>query len=195
MYIHQIFIDIGQGRDFRDNPIFLKCYIENTKFILNTNFKIKIWNEKEIDLLITQHYPKYIDIINNFPNKFYKIDFVRPLILHYNGGIYLDMDNILIELPDINRKYILANWKNEIANDLIYFNDKRIYIEYVEFMLNRIEICKMPNNWTVRRFQYCVGQKCFNQFCKKYKYLQTQNIYTSYYTSTWLKAFGKIKYY
>ena len=60
-------------------------------------------------------------------------------------------------------------------------------------MCERIEKCKMPKTWKVRRFQYSVGQKCFHQFCKKNGYLDTNKIYDSYYTGTWLKAFDKKK--
>ena len=58
-------------------------------------------------------------------------------------------------------------------------------------MVDRYKNCKMPSNWKVRRLQYCVGQKCFNQFCKRYKYLDTVDIYKSYYTAAWLSAFDK----
>jgi hypothetical protein len=191
MYLHQIFMDIGQGKTYRDNPIYKKCYDKNKVFLKKTTFNIKIWNEKDLDYLVKEHYPKYLTLWNSFPNPFYKIDFVRPLILHYEGGVYMDMDNILTTIPDINREYILANWENEIASDLIYFQDKKIYLKFADFMLERSKKCKMPNNWKVRRLQYCVGQKCFNQFCKLHKYLDTVDIYKSFYTATWLTAFNK----
>ena len=107
MYFHQIFMDIGQGKTYRDNPIYKKCYQKNKDFLKNTQFKIKIWNGKELDDLVNNNYPKYVSLWNSFPNAFYKIDFVRPLILHSEGGIYMDMDNILTAIPDINRDYIL----------------------------------------------------------------------------------------
>jgi len=197
MLVHQIFIDIGQGKTFRDNPIYCTCYEKNKSFLEGTEFNIKIWNEKEIDELIKDLYPEYLPFIKSFPNPFYKIDFVRPLILHSKGGIYLDMDNILLEVPNLKSDYYIGiwrrEWKNEFNNDILYFNNRDIYLNYVNFMIFRTANCKMPESWKVRRFLYCVGAKCFNQFCKKEGYKTDSKIIYKVYSPTlsWLACFNK----
>ena len=194
MYLHHIFIDIGQGSSFKENPIYVDCYEKNKLMLENTEFKIKIWNENEIDKLVKEKYPEYLQFIDSFPNPFYKIDFVRPLILHAEGGFYMDLDNYLLEVPDLNKDYIIGNWKNLINNDIIYFKNKDIYLEYVDFMIRRSEDCKMPDSWKVRRFLYSVGARCFNQFCKRKGFInRDKNLYVNILTASWLKSFDKKK--
>ena len=194
MYLHHIFIDIGQGNSFKENPIYVDCYEKNKLLLENTEFNIKVWNENEIDNLVKEKYPEYLQFIDSFPNPFYKIDFVRPLILHAEGGLYMDLDNYLLEVPDLNKDYIIGNWKNLINNDIIYFKNRDIYLEYVDFMIRRSEDCKMPDSWKVRRFLYSVGARCFNQFCKRKGFInRDKNLYEGIGTGTWLKSFNKKK--
>ena len=157
MLIHQIFVDIGKGTTFRDNELYSRIYDKNREL-----YTIRIWDEPRLDTLILQ-YPEFIDMYRSFPNKFYKIDFMRPLILHRYGGVYMDMDNELegpIEFVD--RKY-----EGEAFNDLMYWSDRDLYLEYARFMKERYYRCAMPSTWITRRFMYSVGQSCYNMFCRK----------------------------
>jgi hypothetical protein len=155
--IHQIFIDIGKGATFRDNELYSRIYDNNRKY-----YSIMIWNEERLDLLILK-YPEFIDLYNSFPNKFYKIDFMRPLILHQYGGVYLDMDNELeAPIEFVDRKY-----EGEAFNDVLYWSNRDLYLEYARFMKERYMRCRMSKTWVCRRFMYSVGQRSYDQFCKK----------------------------
>lgn len=157
MILHQIFIDIGKGKTFRDNELYSKIYDNNRKY-----YSIMVWNEERLDFLILK-YPEFIDMYRSFPNLFYKIDFMRPLILHQFGGVYMDMDNELEKpIEFVDRKY-----EGEAFNDIMYWSNRDLYLEYARFMKERYYSCRMPSTWISRRFMYSVGQKCYNQFCKK----------------------------
>lgn len=157
MILHQIFVDIGKGKTFRDNELYSRIYDNNREY-----YNIMVWNEDRLDLLIVK-YPEFRTMYDSFPNKFYKIDFMRPIILHQYGGVYLDMDNELeAPIEFVDRKY-----EGEAFNDLMYWSDRDLYLEYARFMKERYYRCAMPSNWVARRFMYSVGQKAYNQFSKK----------------------------
>ncbi len=195
--IHHIFIDINLHKTYEENPIYLKCVEENKK--RQDDFTIKIWNEKMLDNLVKTKYNNYLDFWNSFPNKFWKIDFGRYLILLEEGGIYVDMDDIILEKIDLNQPYILVNYYNknlkkyEFCNNIMYYRDKNIYKSLIEFSIERFRICKMPKEWKIRRFFYIVSAKMYNQFNKKKLGLDPTNIkysidFTSYGTNSWLKT-------
>ena len=77
--IHQIFLDIGL------TPLSeRKDYVYNIEIIKRNNpdWKHILWNDKMVNDFVKKFYPEYLSIWNNFPNKFYKIDYVRYLILN-----------------------------------------------------------------------------------------------------------------
>lgn len=192
-YLHQVFIDVGLYQNWTESKYYVECYDHNKEMCDNHGWIIKIWSENDCDELIELYYPNYLNVWNSFTHKFYKVDFIRPFILHHSGGCYMDMDNKLLGIPSLHEDYILCDFKNEIASDFFYFKDRRVYIDFIEFMWFRIKSCQMPDHWKTRRLQYMVGQKCFNQFCRINGYTNTKQIYHSYYTQSWLKAFDKKK--
>jgi len=192
-YIHQVFIDVGLYSHWTDCKIYLDCYDHNKEIADIHGWLVKVWSENDCDELIQLYYPQYLNIWNSFTHKFYKVDYIRPFILHHAGGVYLDMDNKLLGVPNLHEEYIVCAFKNEISNDFFYFRDRKVYMDYIEFLWYRIKSCNMPENWKARRLQYMVGQKAFNQFCKKRGFTTTSIIYHSYYTQSWLRAFNKKK--
>ena len=186
MILHNIFVDIGLKKNYKEVEIYKSFYDINNKY-----YKIKVWDEEMLDKLILK-YPKYISLYNSFPHKFYKIDFMRPIILHSEGGFYMDMDNYLTEPLKEDEDFYIGRYKNEIANDFMYFKDKKKYLEIADFYMSRSKSCKMPMNWTVRRLQFICGQKSFSRFCKLDGLVYPKQIpYKFKYTSAWLDAFNK----
>jgi len=189
MILHQIFVDIGFGETLFDNDWYRECYENNSMF-----YDIKIWDFDMLVDLITNKYPKFLPFTKCFTNKFYWIDFCRPLILHSEGGFYMDLDNMIIGDIDFSKDYLITSVnKNQVANDFIYFKDKEIYMKHAIFMLNRYIACDMPKEWVVRRFQHSVGQKCFNIFCKANKYKPSEIPMSRNCSQMWLRAFDKKK--
>lgn len=173
MYFHQIFVDIGKGKTYKDNPIYLEFVEENKQ--RHRYLHHKIWNEEMLDKLVEDHYPDLLYFWNDFPHKFWKIDFGRYLILAKEGGIYCDMDDVIIEPIIFFQKDILTTFirestgKREFGNNIIYFKDSNRYLELIDFCLERNRNCKMPSDWKERRFFHIVGQRCFNSFLKDEK--------------------------
>lgn len=188
MKLHQIFIDVGKGHTFRDVPMYSDFYDNNKKY-----YSIKVWSEEDLDALML-NYPEFIDMYNSFPHKWYKMDFCKTFIIHSEGGFYMDMDNEILDFFDFDCDYLVSNWLNEVASDLIYFRNRDEYIEYARFMKDRYYKCKMPTTWVTRRLQYSVAQKCFNQYCKLNRISAITDLpFKRYCTQMWLKVFNKKK--
>lgn len=193
MIIHQIFIDCGVGyKDIPSNPIWLNAINENIK----NGWETKIWYEKEIDELIDKHYKQYKVFMTIFPNKFWKIDFVRALILHHHGGIYMDLDTVLLYKPNLDENMLIgyftkANGDVIGNNDFIYFKNRDMYLEYADYCMCRQRMCMMPFEWKARRHLHIVGSKSLVAFSKHKKMFRQFTGYRRGSESTWLRLYEK----
>ena len=166
--VHFFFLDIGLGK-IEDHPIYLKN-IETLKK-LNPKTKVNIWNEKKLDKVVKSHYPHLLDFWNNFPSTFYKIDFGRYLVLKLYGGMYLDLDMKCIRpLPKENEMDFINIFRNDkgketFNNNIIYFRNRKLYDELIDFSIHRFQSNKMPSTWKRRRLLYTVGARMFHKFC------------------------------
>lgn len=164
MIYHSIFIPT-KFNSINDNPDWVKARNLNKK----NGFDIKIWRKKDILQLIERYYPEFIYFINDFPNDWYLIDFSRVLILHREGGVYIDLDVILKTkiLPEGN---LVGYWINkkglkEINNDFFKW-DRDLYYKCSIFLRDRFYNNNMPNCWKIRKFIYSVGNMGYTAFIK-----------------------------
>ncbi len=207
--IHQIFLDVGLGK-LEDNELYMKN-LEINKKKWGHKYEFKIWNDDMVEKLVKEFDPKIQNYWNNFPNKFYKVDFSRFLILYKEGGIYLDMDLLIKKDPEpIYNVNFLALWNiqnqdtgevigigdRKVNNDVIHLNNKNDYLEFTEFSMMRSKKCKIPFNRKQRRFKYSCGNSCFNMFCKMKKYSQKnyQGLVNEYFFSYWTSTMSLINW-
>ena len=195
MIIHQIFIDCGIGyKDIPSNKIWLDAIYENIK----KGWETKIWYEEEIDKLIDEHYKQYKVFMTIFPNKFWKIDFVRALILHHEGGIYMDLDTVLLNKPNLDENMLIGYFTKENGdvignNDFIYFKNRDMYLEYADWMMCRQRLCMLPFNFRARRQLHIVGSKSLVSFSKHKKMYRQFTGYRRGSEASWLKLYQKKK--
>ena len=85
--VHQIYWG------FNDNGVLLKDIKEykgavdqNELYCLTNNIKYKMWNKKDIELLLVDKYPEYIDLYNEFRYDIQRADFIRYIMI---GSIFL----------------------------------------------------------------------------------------------------------
>ena len=151
--IHQIFLDIGKG-PLSNFP----SWIENTKVTrrLNPGYSYQLWDDRLTNLFIDTYYPQYKTLINDFPHKFYLIDFVRYLILDHYGGIYLDLDvRSKRPLPE-KAKTILGSsyYKPEKVNNNIKSQLKNtVQIESKTVQENALKEIKKNNYHQINTFK------------------------------------------
>lgn len=174
--IHQIFLDIGlkpykYRKDYQRNVSINKA--------MNPDYKHILWRDKEVEKFIETQSKKIQYLWNDFPDPFYKIDFVRYLILKEYGGIYIDLDVYckmpLSKINDKNRvPKILGKWvdpktgKVRINNNVISL-DTKLYPKLIKYAISQYnEKKQMPiyKTWKKRRFLHSVGSKMFVRFAK-----------------------------
>ena len=59
---------------------------------LHLGWKYMLWTEQTGRDFIQRAYPKYIDLYDSYPYTIQRVDVLRYFVLHYYGGIYLDLD-------------------------------------------------------------------------------------------------------
>ena len=195
--IHQIFIDIGQGKTYLDNPIYKETVEKNKE--IHVDFEFKIWDEPLLNKLVEEKCPEYIEIWNDFPDKFYKIDFGKYLILLVEGGIYLDLDDIILEPINLENDYIFGHYtdgKNRTTHcsNIIYYKHKEELKFMIDLMVKKYRTNKMPDSWKVRKYLHTISVKAFHQILTKTYNIKPKEYtikFCSHQTRSWLKFYDK----
>jgi mannosyltransferase OCH1-like enzyme len=132
------------------HPIWSKCQ-KSVKEVF-VDYDYTLWNDHS-DLMnfINKHYSQYSQLMMDFPYDIMRIDFARLAILHYFGGIYIDMDVYVYR--DFYKEYIqkqqhqtlffVENGYNEFNKESIpYENCLMVSEPGHDFLLNAMENCK-----------------------------------------------------
>tara|TARA_R100000808_G_scaffold16040_1_gene36502 strand:+ start:3116 stop:3790 length:675 start_codon:yes stop_codon:yes gene_type:complete len=91
--IHQVYWDFTQsGKTWRDIVKYKDNMLETQYFCKVHNYEYKLWDLKDLEKLIEEDYPEYLDLFNGFRYNIQKADFARYCILHKYGGLYIDCD-------------------------------------------------------------------------------------------------------
>lgn len=135
----------------RWHPLWDKCYPSwKTCF---PEFRHILWNDEEdIDNLVKDKFPEYLELYQSFPVHIMKIDFARLCMLYEYGGMYVDMD-----------VYCYRNFYNELVEDL-YIMEAPYGTEPLE---NALMICT-KNHW--------FNKKCMEKCLERFEYISKQNI-------------------
>ena len=72
------------------HPIWKHCQQSTLKHF--KNFEYKFWDDDSLDNFVKEKYPQIYEEYKNFKCHIFQLDCVRYLLLHYYGGIYIDMD-------------------------------------------------------------------------------------------------------
>ncbi len=114
--IHQIFWNFN-GKELNDIPQFKVSTFMTQSHAQTIGYEYKLWSLKDCEELICEYYPEYIELWNEFRFPIQKCDFIRYLILHRYGGIYIDCDvqpNPKNNLDDLlNQVFFFVCWNND----------------------------------------------------------------------------------
>lgn len=94
----------------------------NKKIVSENGFEYVLWNISSATEFIEEHYPFYLSFIKKkWKYEIIKCDFFRYLILYHFGGLYMDLDFILMKpLDHLTQKYqkydvvLFEEWYNSI---------------------------------------------------------------------------------
>ena len=169
--IHQIFLDIGL-RPYSERDDY-QHYVDINKSI-NPDWEHILWTDDKVEKFVLTLSQDIQDMWNDFPTKFYKIDFVRYLILSVYGGVYIDLDvNCKIPLDNMGDS-IVGAWYNpktskwESNNNVIMLSPE-LYPKLIKYSMDQYYLkkeMKVYKTWKVRRFLQTVGARMYKRFVK-----------------------------
>ncbi len=183
MIIHQIFGLLG---DTEMPELFKECQKDVLKFCQQNNYSYRLWDEKSCSRLIKK-YPEFLDLYNNVKYPIMKVDIIRFIILHYYGGLYLDLDvkpgkieclknakfiigeNIYNENLNKNDNIKNVKYQIEILQSCPSNNILTDYLRYVKKQIQEKDKINVYDTWKVRYVLQTTGPNAFNRFIKDYK--------------------------
>ena len=67
----------------------------------NPNWEYHFWTDDDLETLVREHYPKFLNIFKSYPRGVQRADAGRYLLLHHCGGVYADIDTICLKSFDL----------------------------------------------------------------------------------------------
>jgi len=118
------------------------------------DFEYKFWDDESLDNFVKEKYSSFYKEYKNFSNHIFQLDCVRYLLLHYYGGIYIDMDiycynNFYDELGgDVN---LVESINDEIVQNSLMASIPRhkFWEDCCELTLHRTKTIKLKSNLNI----------------------------------------------
>jgi mannosyltransferase OCH1-like enzyme len=173
MKVHQVYWSF----DGKEQPVlFVSCSDKVKNYCKDKGFEYKLWNKEECETLIKE-YPKYEEVYNKVKYPVMKIDMIRFLILHKEGGLYLDMD-IEPKIDTLKESDLVLSLYHDKGKDM--YNVEVIQsskgndfcLKYLDYVLTQIEEkdkIDIYKSWKVRYVLQTTGPKSFSRFIKTKK--------------------------
>ena len=89
--VHQVYGIFDDGVNIKDISEFRESTYKTEKYCIENDIEYKMWDLPKC-LKLLNEYPQYKQLWDDFPQKIQRADFIRYLILHKHGGIYVDCD-------------------------------------------------------------------------------------------------------
>jgi len=181
MIVHQIFGLLGDT----ELPELFKINQQKTiNWCKDNQYSYRLWDKISCDRLIKK-YPEFIELYNSVKYPIMKVDIIRFIILHYYGGLYLDMDcyPVINKLKD-DRIFRVADTQNynkkgpsgdALANkpyeiEVIQSGPcNPILTDFIRYVKEQIKIkdkIKVYETWRCRYVYQTTGPLSFCRFCK-----------------------------
>ena len=150
----------------------------------------RLWDDETLDAFVKKEYPQYYESYISFPLMILKVDFCRPLLLHKFGGIYADLDYLVVHnfreyLDDTKINIVespvsmFPSWQETIQNSLMAsppncqfwldFCDYSIEIYSRKEIREELEWCSAYKNLQVEGWviKATTGPIALTNFCKE----------------------------
>jgi len=169
------------------HPCWIICQKSIIKQFSSEEFQYILWNDEQMDRFIEEKYSNYWDRYKSIEDHIIKIDIFRYFIMHFYGGIYMDMDifchkNFYKELGDFIYIVESGHPSEVVQNSIMASNgEEDFWISCIEETLKRYENHK---NKTFQDFSYYVhitsGPKLLEDMYKLHKPLVNIKLLNSF---------------
>jgi len=158
--IHQTWFDNNKQLPM----IFDKMIQESKK--KNYDFEFKLWTDSNIEDFLNKNYKKLYEIYSKNILGVQKSDLARLAILHYYGGIYIDLDILLVknlsDLFDFDKDLFYISYEPKEQTKYVWNNENYICNAFFACNKNNIIIENIINS--IINIYNIHGDKIFNQF-------------------------------
>tara|TARA_R110000803_G_scaffold59897_1_gene118895 strand:- start:965 stop:1609 length:645 start_codon:yes stop_codon:yes gene_type:complete len=158
--IHQIYGIFDDKINLDDIPVFKKNVKLTFEFCKEYGYDYKMWNLRDCEQLICEHYPEYICLWQEFRYPIMKADFIRYLILYHYGGWYIDCDVYPIQKLNSLEHFseCFTTWSNDVHkkpyNAVMYSSKNNpLFIEIMKEVEKRViekQAIKQYDTWKGR---------------------------------------------
>ena len=100
-------------------PDFFRECKERMK-MFHPDWKIKIYNEDEVDTILRENFPLILPIYNQYTHRVQKADIIRLILVYLYGGFYMDMDMYCLKKLDA-----LLDFKLVLGEERTIFKDRK----------------------------------------------------------------------
>ena len=175
--VHQIFFKLT--KDLDDIDIFRDCkWVVEQRLKQYGGYEYRLWSEEECNQLITDHYPQFKQLWDDFTQPIMRIDFIRYLILYHHGGIYLDLD--MLPLKDfeclLNQPQVFVRWNNckrKLPYNAVMMSEQHneLFMEIANHSQESFyeKSSSLPKSWTGRLVFHSTGHFMLQRVLKKKK--------------------------
>ena len=158
--IHQTWFDNNKTLP----TIFDKMIQESKK--INQNFEFKLWTDDNIEEFLSNNYKELYEIYSKNILGVQKSDLARLAIIHYYGGIYIDLDILLLknlnDLFDFNKNLLYISYEPNEQTKYVWNIENYICNAFFACNKNNIIIQNIINNIIILYNTY--GEIIFNKF-------------------------------
>jgi len=158
--IHQTWFDNN-----KQLPLIFDKMIQESKK-KNLDFEFKLWTDSNIEDFLNKNYKKLYEIYSKNILGVQKSDLARLAILHYYGGIYIDLDILLVknlaDLFDFDKDLFYISYEPKEQTKYLWNNENYICNAFFACNKNNIIIENIINN--IINIHNIHGDKIFNQF-------------------------------
>ena len=158
--IHQTWFDNN-----KQLPLIFDKMIEESKK-KNLDFEFKLWTDSNIEDFLNKNYEKLYEIYSKNILGVQKSDLARLAILHYYGGIYIDLDILLVKnlanLFDFDKDLFYISYEPKEQTKYVWNNENYICNAFFACNKNNIIIENIINS--IIYIYNIHGDKIFNQF-------------------------------
>lgn len=102
MKIPKIIHQVWEGR-IDPHISFRLQLLSKTRKEQNPDWEYHLWNGKEMEELVSNHFPEYKDMYNGFSYNVQRWDTIRYMILNKYGGVYTDLDSRFRMFPSYRK--------------------------------------------------------------------------------------------
>ena len=107
---------------------YLTLKIKNKKFF--KDWKYKLWTDDQNKFFIKNKYPSFYKIYENYNHYINKVDAVRYFYLYEYGGLYMDLDVMIIkDITNLLSENKCCLFSQTAINDYFKFKNYKKYID------------------------------------------------------------------